>query len=67
MYDFNNKLLLWIIYVKSYRHILMKHVTDKGWRDNKMEGVNFHHFYFIYMASMIDDKVKWMSNCHYNY
>jgi hypothetical protein len=27
---------------------------------------SFHHFYFIYMASMIDDKVTWMFNCHDN-
>jgi hypothetical protein len=31
-----------------------------------MEGLNFHHFYFIYMAFMINDKVMWKSNCHYN-
>jgi hypothetical protein len=31
-----------------------------------MRDVSFHHFYFIYIASMIDDKMRWMSNCHYN-
>jgi len=31
-----------------------------------MGDVSFHHFYFIYMAFMIDDKVMWMSDCHYN-
>jgi hypothetical protein len=31
-----------------------------------MGDVSFHHFYFIYMASMINDKVMWMFDCHYN-
>jgi hypothetical protein len=31
-----------------------------------MENVSFHHIYFIYITSMIDDKVTWTSNCHYN-
>jgi hypothetical protein len=31
-----------------------------------MGHVSFHHFYFNYMASMINDKMMWMSNCHYN-
>jgi len=31
-----------------------------------MGDFNFHHIYFIYMASMIDDKMTWMFNCHYN-
>jgi len=31
-----------------------------------MVGVNFHHIYFIYMASMINDKMTWMSDRHYN-
>jgi hypothetical protein len=42
------------------------HVTNRRWGGNKMEGVSFHHFYFIYMAFMIDDKVTWTFNCHYN-
>jgi hypothetical protein len=55
MYDFNHKLLLWILCVKSHSHILVGHVTSTWWGGNKMGGVNFHHFYFIYMASM----TKW--------
>jgi hypothetical protein len=31
-----------------------------------MGDVRFHHFYFIYMASMTNDKMTWMSDCHYN-
>jgi len=38
------------------------HVISRWWGGNKMEDVSFHHFYFIYMASMIDDKVTWKSN-----
>jgi len=45
----------------------MGHVTNKWWGDDKMEGVNFRHFYFIYMTSMTNDKVTWSSNCYYNY
>jgi hypothetical protein len=66
IYDFNHKVLLWILYVKSHSHILVGHVTNRWWSGNKMEGVNFHHFYFIYIAYMTIDKVTWMSNCHYN-
>jgi len=28
--------------------------------------VSCHHFYFVYMASMINDKMTYMSNYHYN-
>ncbi len=44
----------------------MSHVTSKWWGGNKMKSVSFHHFCFIYISSMIDDKVMWTSNCHYN-
>jgi hypothetical protein len=62
MYDFNHKLLFWVLCVKS--HILVGHVTSRWWGGNKMRDVNFHHFYFICMTSMIDDKVMWTSNYH---
>jgi hypothetical protein len=45
--------------VKSYSHTLVGHVTSRWWGGHKMGDVSFHHFYFIYMASMIDDKVTW--------
>jgi hypothetical protein len=42
MYDFNHKLLLWILVFKSYNHyILMGNVTSKQWNGSKMEGINF--------------------------
>jgi hypothetical protein len=66
MYDFSHKLLLWLLCVKNHSHILMGHVTNRWWSDNEMEGVSFCHFYFIYMASMTNDKVTQLSNCHYN-
>lgn len=44
------KLLIWILCVKS--HMLMGNVASRWWSDNKMGDVNFHHFYFISMASM---------------
>jgi hypothetical protein len=66
MYDFSHKLLLWLLCVKNHSHILMGHVNNRWWGDNNMEGVNFRHFYFIYMASMTNDKVTWLFNCHYN-
>ncbi len=53
IYDFNHKPLLWILCVKNHSHILMGHVINRWWSGNKMEGVNFHHFYFIYIAYMI--------------
>jgi len=64
MYDFGHKLLLWIMCVKNHSHILMGHVTSRWWGGNKMGDVSYH-FYFIYIASMIGDKVEWMSN-YYN-
>jgi hypothetical protein len=66
MYDFSHKLLLWLLCVKNHSHILMGHVINRWWSDNKMEGVTFCHFYFIYMTSMTNDKVTWSFNCHYN-
>jgi hypothetical protein len=66
VYDFGHKLLFWITCVKSHNHILVGHVSNRRWSGNKMQGVSFHHFYFIYMASMIYDKMMWMSNSHYN-
>jgi hypothetical protein len=66
MYDFSHKLLFGTQCVKNHTHILVQHVTSRWWSNNKMGDVNFHDFYFIYMASMIDDKVTWMSNCHCN-
>jgi hypothetical protein len=66
MYDFNHLLFFGIMCVKSHSHILMWDVISRWWGGNKMKDVNFHHFYFIYMASMIDDKVVFMSDYHYN-
>jgi hypothetical protein len=66
MYHFSHKLLLWILCVKSHSHILMGHATSRRWNDNKMGDVKFRHFYFIYMASMTEDKMMWTTNCHYN-
>jgi hypothetical protein len=65
MYNFNHKLLLWILCViKSHSHISVGHMISKWWNGNNMKGVNFSCLYFVYMASMIDDKVTWMFNCH---
>jgi hypothetical protein len=65
MYNFNHKLLLWILCViKRHSHISMGHMTSKWWSGNNMKGVNFCCLYFVYMASVIDDKVRWMFNCH---
>jgi hypothetical protein len=66
MYDFGHKLLLGILCVKNESHILMGHVINRWWGDNKIEGVNFHCLYFIYITSLTNDKVTWMSKCHYN-
>jgi hypothetical protein len=66
MYDFGHKLLLWILCVKNHSHILMGHVINRWWGDNKMEGVNYHCLYFIYITSLTNAKVTWMSKCHYN-
>jgi hypothetical protein len=60
MYDFSHKLLLWILCVKSHNDILVGHVTNRWWGGYKMGDVSFHHFYFIYMTSMIDDKMMWV-------
>jgi hypothetical protein len=56
MCDFNHKLLFWILCVKIHNHILMRHVINRWWNDNKMKSVSFHHFYIIYMAFMTNDK-----------
>jgi hypothetical protein len=55
MYDFNHKLLLQILCVKNYNPTIVGHVTSRWWDGNKMGDVSFHHFYFIYMASMINE------------
>ncbi len=65
MYDFNHKLLLWIL-CKIHSHILMGHVINRWWSGSKMESVKYHHFYFIYMAFMTNDKKTWTFNCYYN-
>jgi hypothetical protein len=65
-YIYDLKLLLWILCVKIHSHILVGHVINRWWSGNKMEGVNFHHFYFIYITYMIIDKVMRMSNYCYN-
>ncbi len=44
----------------------MKRMTNKQRGVNKMKNVSFHFLYFIYMASMINDKMIWTSNYHYN-
>jgi hypothetical protein len=66
MCDLNHKILFWILFIRIHSYILMRHVTSRWWSDNKMESVNFHHFYFIYMAFMTDDKETWTFNYHYN-
>jgi hypothetical protein len=54
----SHKLLFWIPCVKIHNYILVGHVINRWWSGNKMQGVSFHHLYFIYMASMINDKMS---------
>jgi hypothetical protein len=41
--------------------MLVVHLTNKWWRGNKKDDITFLKQIFIHMASMIDDKVTWMS------
>jgi hypothetical protein len=42
-------------------------MTSKWWNVNKMKSVSFHCLYFVYMASMINDKIIWTFNYHYQW
>jgi len=63
--DFNNRTLFQILRAKNCSHILMVHLTSKQWRDNRKANVIFSLQVFIYMASMIDDKMTWISKISY--
>jgi hypothetical protein len=32
MYDFNHKLLFWILCVKTHIHVLVRHMTNRRWK-----------------------------------
>jgi hypothetical protein len=63
--DFNNRILLQILRAKSCSHILIMHLINKQWRDNRKTDVIFSLQVFIHMESMIDDKMTWISKISY--
>jgi len=63
--DYNNRILLQILRVKSCNHILMVHLINKRWCGNRKADVIFSLQVFIHMASTIDDKMTWMSKISY--
>jgi hypothetical protein len=59
--DCTYKILLKILCVKNYNHILVVHLISKWWHGKRNDGIIFSLQVFIHMASMIDDKLMWMS------
>jgi hypothetical protein len=63
--NFNNRILLQILRAKNCNNISMVHLTNKKWYDNRKAYVNFLLQVFIHMASMIEDKITWISRISY--
>jgi hypothetical protein len=59
--DCSHGILLQILCEKNCSHILVVHLTSKWWHGNRNDDIIFSLQVFIHMASMIDDKLMWMS------
>jgi hypothetical protein len=63
--NYSHWILFQILWEKNCSHILVVHLISKWWHDNKKNDIIFSLQVFIHMASMIDDKVTWMSKISY--